>query len=99
MLFQESNQATHCRVVGADISEAAKPRARGMAFPAEGRADAKALVLGGWGGERARPAAPGMARGPSAHRNQPQRGGKLGQRQVKRGNKPKEGVRSPCLTR
>lgn len=58
MLFQDSNQATHCRVVGADISEAAKPRARGMAFPAEGTADAKAFVVGGWGGERARPAAP-----------------------------------------
>lgn len=40
-----------------DISEAVKPRARGMAFPAEGTVDAKALVVGERAGEGARPAA------------------------------------------
>ena len=40
-----------------DISEAVKPRARGMAFPAEGTLDAKALVVGEQAGEGARPAA------------------------------------------
>lgn len=63
VLIQESNRATRCRErLGlprrmGDISEAVKPRARGMVFPAEGTVDAKALVVGEQAGERARPAA------------------------------------------
>ena len=40
-----------------DMSEAVKPRPRGMAFPAEGTVDAEALVVGEQAGEGARPAA------------------------------------------
>lgn len=74
-------RGTRCRELEAagrkgDQSEAAQPRARGTAFPAEGKANAKDL-LGESGGERAWEQTRGL-------RNQPPGGGQLVQRQVNR---------------
>ena len=58
-LIQGRERGACCRVVGAageegDRSEAAKPRAGILAFPAEGKANAKDLLAGESRGTRAR---------------------------------------------